>query len=79
MATAEGTERQARRQRDKAPAGHPHPNRNRLTLSRKILESPPIRTMTRNRLKATDGARPVIQPFHRNDPICLVPLDGQDL
>ena len=33
--------------------------------------------MTRNRLKATDGARPVIQPVHRNDPICLVPLDRQ--
>jgi hypothetical protein len=60
-------------------AGHPRPNRDRLTLRRNILESPSIRTMTRSRPKATDGARPVIQPFHRNDPICLVPLDGQDL
>jgi len=37
------------------------------------------RSLTRYRLKATDEARPVFQPFHRNDPICLVPLDGQDL
>jgi len=62
-----------------APAGHPRPNRDRLALRGKILESPSIRTMTRNRLNATEAARRVIQPVHRNDPICLVPLDRQDL
>jgi hypothetical protein len=62
-----------------SPAGHSRPNRDRLALRGKILESPSIRTMTRNRLNATEGARRVIQPVHRNDPICLVPLDRQDL
>ena len=62
-----------------SPAGHPRPEPRPVALRGKILESPSIRTMTRNRLNATEGARRVIQPVHRNDPICLVPLDRQDL